>query len=143
MIKLIKRLLASILYYLKDNRGFARVTGPLFSMSASGTLGKAVTYASWKGQPYARKWFIPENPSTAGQVNVRKALTLLIAEYQTETQARKDAYEAFAEGTGMSGFNQYVSRGMDQYVIQLGTSTEPTSVAVDDVNPPAETWTWT
>ena len=121
----------------------ARVSGPLFSMSASGTVGKAITFGIWKGRPWCRVWFKPENPKTATQVNVRKAMALLVEEWQSETQARKDAYDVYAAPFGMSGFNKYVSRGMDQYVIQITTAVTPVSAAVDDVDPPGETWSWT
>ena len=120
----------------------ARVTGPLFSMSASGTIGKAVTYGSWKGRPCARTWFIPENPQTAGQTNVRLALALLVAYWQiTVSQAQKDAYEVGAQGQGMSGYNLYMKRGMDQYIIQITSAVTPVSVTVAG-NYPSDVFTW-
>lgn len=139
---MVKRIMKSLLYYLKDNRGFARVTGPLFSMSASGSIGKALTYAVWKGLAYVREWFIPENPKSATQVNVRTALTLVVAYWQVQSAPSKAGWETYAEGTGMSGFNKFMSRAMDQYVIQLTTAVTPTSVSIDAVAPPGETWTW-
>jgi hypothetical protein len=121
----------------------ARVSGPLFSMSASGSVGKAITFGIWKGRPWCRVWFKPENPQSAKQVNVRTAMSLLVEEWQSETDARKAAYDAYAAPFGVSGFNKYISRGMAQYVTQITVDVTPVSVAVDDVNPPAETWTWT
>lgn len=52
----------------------AKVTGPLFSMTASGQLGKAIVYASWKGIEYVREYLIPANPKTANQGDVRLVL---------------------------------------------------------------------
>lgn len=49
----------------------AKVTGPLFSMSASGTLGKALVFAGWKGIGYCREWLKPSNPQTGSQGDVR------------------------------------------------------------------------
>ena len=49
----------------------AKVTGPLFSMSASGTLGKALVYAGWKGVAYVRQWIKPANPQSGAQGDVR------------------------------------------------------------------------
>ena len=119
----------------------AKVTGPLFSMSASGTIGDAVTYGTWKGQPWARVWFTPENPQTQLQINVRKALSLCVEYWQSQDQGVKDTWETFAEGTAMSGYNQFVKRSMLEYGIQLGTDVDPLSVTIAGV-PPSETWTW-
>lgn len=118
----------------------AKVTGPLFSMSASGTIGKAVTYGTWKGIPWARVWFRPENPNTAGQYNVRKALSLGVAYWQTLSESAQGEWED-ASPQGMSGYNYYMKRAMDAYIDQLGSSTEPLSVSYTGA-PPAETFTW-
>lgn len=119
----------------------ARVTGPLMSMGASGTVGKALTFGKWKGRPWVREWFTPENPKTAKQVNVRKALTLLIASWQALAQGNKDAWDTYATPFNMAGVNKYVSRGMDAYVLQLTTSVDPLSVSLVG-DPPADVWTW-
>jgi len=120
----------------------ARVTGALFSMSASGTIGKAVTYGKWKGRPWARVWFIPENPQTAKQVNVRYAMTLMVGSWSVAVQGQKDEWDAYAVPFGMSGFNKYVSRGMDAYVLQLTTAVTPVSVLLAGTIPPGDVWTW-
>jgi hypothetical protein len=52
----------------------AKTTGPLFSLTASGTVGKTITYSNWKGRPYVRRRVIPLNPMLAGQMAVRNAL---------------------------------------------------------------------
>ena len=39
----------------------AKVTGPLFSMSASGKLGDAMVFFGWKGLNVVRQWVIPTN----------------------------------------------------------------------------------
>lgn len=120
----------------------AKVTGPLFSMSASGTIGKAVTYGTWKGRPWARVHFIPENPQTAKQVNVRTALDLALKYYQLTVSApQKEAYEIAAAGQGMSGYNLYMKRAMLAYVAQLTTSVTPASVTVAGTYP-SDVFTW-
>lgn len=120
----------------------ARVTGPLMSMSASGTIGKALTYGKWKGREWCREWFSPQNPKTVKQVNVRTALTILIAKWQGETQEAKDAWDTYASTFNMAGVNKYVGRGMDAYVAQLTVDVTPLSVVAAG-SPPAETFTWT
>jgi len=49
----------------------AKVTGPLYSMSASGTIGKAMVHFGWKGINVVREWLKPSNPQTADQGDVR------------------------------------------------------------------------
>jgi len=120
----------------------ARVKGPLFSLEASGSVAKTITFSQWKGRMYLRKHTIPLNPSSAKQVNVRAAMTLLVAEWQTESAPDKIIWNDFAKQFNKSGFNVYVSRGMAEYVVQLGTSTTPASVDWTG-NPPADVWVWT
>lgn len=119
----------------------ARVTGPLFSMDASGQLGKALVFAKWKGRAYCREYVIPENPHETKQENVRHAFSLMVAEYQGEGAPAKLAWETYAEPFAMSGFNAFMSRGMKQYKIQLTTVVDPASVSVAG-DPPADVWTW-
>jgi len=119
----------------------AKVTGPLMSFSASGTIGDAITFATWKGIEYARQWFVPGNPQTAKQVNIRTALTLVVALWHDLPQEVKDIWDVFAEGTKMSGFNQWVRRGLKAYILDPGIDVVPTSVTCGD-NPPDETWIW-
>jgi len=52
----------------------AKVTGPLFSMSASGTLGNALVFSGWKGVKYVRQHVIPANPQSEDQGDARMIL---------------------------------------------------------------------
>lgn len=52
----------------------AKVSGPLFSLEASGTYGGKVTFAKWKGRQYARQTVIPSNPNSADQETARNRL---------------------------------------------------------------------
>ena len=49
----------------------AKVTGPLFSMSAKGSVGKAMVHFVWKGIHVVRQWLIPSNPKVPDQGDVR------------------------------------------------------------------------
>lgn len=55
----------------------ARVTGPLMSMEASGTIGKTLTFASWVGRQYVRRWTRPANPQTQDQMDQRNAFSVI------------------------------------------------------------------
>jgi hypothetical protein len=49
----------------------AKVTGPLYSLSASGTIGKAMVHFGWKGLNVVREWLKPSNPKLPDQGDVR------------------------------------------------------------------------
>ena len=52
----------------------AKVSGPLFSMEASGSYGGAIVFAKWKGRQYSRQLVIPANPNSSNQETVRNRL---------------------------------------------------------------------
>ena len=90
-----------------------RVSGPLFSITASGTIGDVLTYSNWKGLPYVRSRVIPANPKTAPQVSIRNTLTAGVSTYRDDAQvpgASKSSWDYYASGTGMSGFNRYIRK---------------------------------
>ena len=49
----------------------AKVTGPLYSMGASGKLGNAIVFFPWKGLNVVREWLIPTNKKSTGQGDQR------------------------------------------------------------------------
>ena len=101
-----------------------RVQGPMFSVTASGTIGDAIVFSNWKGLPYVRSRIIPANPKTASQVSIRELLTSAVGNWQDVAivpAASKLSWDYYASGTGMSGFNRYV-----KFVIETGAHLEPT-----------------
>ena len=90
-----------------------RVQGPLFSVTASGTIGDAITYSNWKGLPYVRSRVIPANPQTTSQVSIRTLLTSAVSIWQDDAQVpatSRLSWDYYASGTGMSGFNRYMKK---------------------------------
>lgn len=55
----------------------AKVTGPLMSMDASGSVGGTLTFSKWVGRSYVRHLVIPSNPQTADQMTVRNAFSVM------------------------------------------------------------------
>jgi len=49
----------------------AKVTGPLMSLDASGTVGKTAVFSKWKGRNYVRLRVIPMNRQTPDQQDAR------------------------------------------------------------------------
>jgi hypothetical protein len=59
----------------------AKVTNPLLSMDASGSVGSALTFSNWKGRSVVRGYTVPSNPKSAAQAVVRNAFRV-VAEIQ-------------------------------------------------------------
>lgn len=49
----------------------AKVTGPLFSVSATGKLADSIVFFGWKGHNVVRQWLKPANPQTETQGDQR------------------------------------------------------------------------
>lgn len=125
---------------LGKNAG-VKLIGPMYSISASGTIGDAFTFLTWKGIQYAREYFIPANPKTVKQVNIRTAMALVVALWHTLSEPTKDAWKALAAGEKYTGMNYFVSRALKQYMIQLTIDVTPVSVVIAGVAPD-DVWTW-
>ena len=100
----------------------AKVTGPLMSYDARGSIAKAITYSAWRGISYVRQWFKPGNPNTTGQQNVRGIFTFAIDGWHYKiTPTQQLAWIAAASGKPYSGFNYYVS----EYCKAMAAGTTP------------------
>ncbi len=120
----------------------AKVVGPAFSVSATGTVGKTFTYGIIRGIQYVREWFTPYNPKSTKQVNLRTAFSMGVEEYQTDlTQAQIDAYVAGGKGTKNTGFSLFMGRAQTTYISQIGVDTTPTTLSVAG-NFPDDVFTW-
>jgi len=51
--------------------GFAKLTGPMFSLEARGKIGNALVNFVWKGRNVLRQWTIPANPQSTAQGDQR------------------------------------------------------------------------
>jgi len=108
-----------------------RVQGPLFSVTASGTIGDAITYSNWKGLPYVRSRVIPANPKTAAQTSIRNTMTGGVSAWQDTASVpatSRLSWDYYASGTGMSGFNRYIKKFIETNTQQVApwTNVDPT-----------------
>lgn len=88
----------------------AKVTGPLFSLDARGSVGRSIVYSIWKGVNYLRRHVVPQNPNTDAQIVVRTIITDGSQKWadSTITASDKALWDAYAEGQPFSGFNAYM-----------------------------------
>lgn len=95
----------------------AKVTGPLFSLSASGQIAKSLVYMTWKGIQDVRKYVIPANPKSALQIVQRGKFEDGVDAWHASAWNAADlaAWNLLAsiqEGV-MSGFNAFLKKYVD------------------------------
>lgn len=97
----------------------AKPRAPLFGFGASGQLGKAIVYGSWKGIDVAREYVVPANPNSAAQSTQRGKMTSAVAEWHDATNVLtavdKEAWNRYAGvfKPARSGFNQFCKSLID------------------------------
>lgn len=90
----------------------AKVTGPLMSLEASGTVAKTITFSRWKGRPYVRQTVRPANPRSPGQQRTRAMLKYLSQAWQAVAALAKTSWSLAAEANKVSNFNAFVRANM-------------------------------
>lgn len=106
----------------------AKPKAPLFGFGASGQIGKAIVYGSWKGIDIAREYVIPANPNSAAQSTQRGYFTSAVAEWHDTVNVLsaddKAAWTRLAgvQNTPRTGFNEFVKRLVD--AIKGGSAAE-------------------
>ena len=94
----------------------AKVTGPLLSLDASGSVASTLTFSRWKGRNYVRQRVIPTYTNTATQKAVRDLMRDASVLWKgngtdgttTINQTYKDAYDVAAGPQAISGFNLFI-----------------------------------
>jgi len=86
----------------------ATVTGPLFSIDASGQFARSLVYAKWRGINTCRFFGQPGGDSTARQDFVRSIFSLAASKYHRLSGYDKEAWNRRAAGTPMSGYNLFM-----------------------------------
>jgi len=95
---------------------------PFFGFGASGQIGKALVFGTWKGLDVAREYVIPANPNTAAQSTQRGYMGEAVDEWHTTgadalEAADKLAWNRYAGVLGrMSGFNAFCRTWINERV---------------------------
>jgi hypothetical protein len=90
----------------------AVLTGPLMSLSASGTIAKTLTYGTWKGIQYARTRVIPANPQSSSQTQTRTVFTFLQDYYKFAPTIAREPWIAAVTGIPMTAQNLLISKNI-------------------------------
>lgn len=119
------------------------LTGPLFSLGASGTIAKTLTYASWRGIKYARQRVVPANPKTSNQEAARLVFGNLQDMFKYLPAYARQSYLAAAKGrpltdrnlwTQQNAYNLYHDADIDMLKTSPGTggAPAPTNMALTE-----------
>lgn len=93
----------------------AQVVAPLMSLGASGTIGKSITFFTWKGRASVRTRVIPHNPQSALQVSVRQMMKFLAQAWASIGSTPQGTWDDLAEAAQISPFNAYQGRNMSRW----------------------------
>lgn len=109
-----------------------KLTAPCFSLGASGTIGKAVTFAAWKGRAYARERVVPANPQSDMQVSMRAMLKFVSQTWDAIGSTPKGSWADRAAASNISNFNAYVAANMRRWrEFQAPSQTDPAAETGD------------
>jgi len=114
----------------------ARLTAPLFSLDASGTLSKAITYSKWKGINYARTRVIPENPKSEAQTEVRGVFATLNEIYKRMPLLARAPWDAAVLGRPLTARNRFCQASCKALIDQTDLDKLVMSVASGQAVPP-------
>lgn len=90
----------------------AKVTGPLLSVSARGTIANTQTYSSWRGVNYVRQRVIPANPRTMEQQKTRNVFTNMGKIWAFAPALLRDPWDTYAIGKPKTGRNTFIGENV-------------------------------
>lgn len=98
----------------------AKITGPLFSTSAHGSIGRQITHQSGKIQPQAKNWSKPTGARSPRQTARRLRFLTIAATWAILTQEQRAPYEATAKHRHITGWNVFLSEQLKNNPPGLG-----------------------
>jgi len=85
------------------------------SLAASGKLGGAIVFSSWKGRPVVRQLVTPSNPKSPKQLARRAMMRFLTQQWATNGATPQASWNALAKATNIAPVNAYVGFNQDRW----------------------------
>src|SRR5690242_8446011 len=85
----------------------AVVSAPLMSLGASGQIGGAIVFSSWKGRPVVRQLVTPANPNSEKQMARRAMMRFLTQRWAALGATPQATWDALAKASNVAGVNAY------------------------------------
>ncbi|MBA7527120.1 hypothetical protein ES705_19294 [subsurface metagenome] len=107
------------------------------SLTASGTIGKAITFATWKGIAYARTRVIPANPNTNAQKEVRGVFSTLCEMWKRIPQPARIPWITAVKGRPLTARNLFIQKNVPALIDDANLDDLVMSVSSGASVPPA------
>ena len=114
----------------------AKPTAPLLSFDARGQIAKTQVYASWRGRSYVRRYTIPANPKTSGQVSTRSVFTWLQEAWKLLDSTCQAPWIAAAKGKPVTDRNLWTKFNLPSLRPATSLATMQFSPGVGGMFPP-------
>ncbi len=113
-----------------------RLTGPLFSLDASGTIARTLTFSKWKGIPYVRTRVVPANPNTSAQQETRGVFATLNEMWKRMPAEARLAFQYAVRGQPLTARNRFVQANLAALLNDADLTDIILSVASGQAVPP-------
>lgn len=100
-----------------------KVTGPLFSVAASGTLSKTLTYRNTRRGAVVSRHAVPSGLPSAAQIAHRNQFALIAADWVAASPEDKATWDALAESLGISAYDAYTKHNWQRVIDNQPTTT--------------------
>lgn len=107
----------------------AVVKAPLFSLSATDSLAKAIVFTRWKGRQVIRKWVKPSNPRSGLQQGQRASLRWISRYWALLTAAQQTNWKTNAKKRAITGLDAFVAFNQGRVRRNQGIAIDPTLAA--------------
>jgi hypothetical protein len=92
----------------------AKITGPLLSLGAGGSIAKTQVYSKWRGVPYVRQHVIPANPDTTDQQLTRNIFSTMNVMWKISPAGVQAPWLLYATGQPFVGRNAWLAKNVKQ-----------------------------
>ena len=90
----------------------AKITAPLLSFGARGTVAKVMTFAAWRGVNYVRQHVVPANPRSIDQVLTRDIFANMNTRWKQGGPLMRAPWDRYATGQKFVGRNAYMGQNL-------------------------------
>lgn len=90
----------------------AKTTAPLFGFAAEGSVGESITFSTWRGVRYAKRYTKPSNPNTEAQQATRGVFATLNQFWKMAPAGMVNAWTAFARGRSFVNRNAFLGQNI-------------------------------
>lgn len=88
----------------------AKITAPLLSFDAEGSIADQTTYAKWKGRSYVKQFRAPKNTRTVAQEQARNTLAQANQIWKTAPALFQTTWDRAADLAARTGYNTWIGR---------------------------------